>query len=107
MVLSSGMIVFKLERERPPYTLHQDSLYYVKDRYLRLYDVKSQRDNPIVSVRRPGGSGSSTPPRSLSYNPAEHAILLTNDADGGTFELYILPRDSARGDSSPVSIKFA
>ncbi|GMH39915.1 hypothetical protein BSKO_07819 [Bryopsis sp. KO-2023] len=97
----SGMIVFKLERERPPYTVHRDSLYYVKDRYLRVYDIKSQRDNPIVSVRRPGMTGTNTAPRSMSYNPAENAVLLTNDSDGGTFELYMLPKDSARGDSTP------
>jgi len=26
----SGMLVFKLERERPAYTIHQNTLYYVK-----------------------------------------------------------------------------
>jgi len=26
----SGMLVFKLERERPAYTMHQNTLYYVK-----------------------------------------------------------------------------
>lgn len=26
----SGMLVFKLERERPAYTVHQNTLYYVK-----------------------------------------------------------------------------
>jgi coatomer protein complex subunit alpha (xenin) len=33
------MIVFKLERERPAYALHGNTLYYVKDRYLRTYDL--------------------------------------------------------------------
>lgn len=28
----SGMIVFKLERERPAYALHGNLLYYVKER---------------------------------------------------------------------------
>jgi len=51
------MIVFKLERERPAYAVHGDLVYYVKDRYLRTYDVASQRDNPLISVRRPGTSG--------------------------------------------------
>ncbi len=35
----SGMIVFKLERERPAYALHGGTLYYVKDRYLRTHDL--------------------------------------------------------------------
>ena len=47
----SGMIVFKLERERPAYAQHQGTLYYVKDRYLRAYDYGSNRDNPLISVR--------------------------------------------------------
>jgi hypothetical protein len=33
------MIVFKLERERPAYALQGNTLYYVKDRYLRTYDL--------------------------------------------------------------------
>ena len=50
-----GMIVFKLERERPAYAHHQGVLYYVKDRYLRAYDYQSQRDAPLISIRRAGG----------------------------------------------------
>ena len=53
----SGMIVFKLERERPSYATHGDTLYYVKDRYLRTYDYTSQRDNPLLAIKRPGSTG--------------------------------------------------
>lgn len=52
------MIVFKLERERPAYSTHQNTLYYVKDRYLRTYDFQTQRDNPLMSIRRSGSAGS-------------------------------------------------
>jgi coatomer protein complex subunit alpha (xenin) len=41
----SGMIVFKLERERPAYASHANMLYYVKDRYLRSFEFESQRDD--------------------------------------------------------------
>ena len=37
----SGMTVFKLERERPAFDTQVDKCYYVKDRYLRLYEVRS------------------------------------------------------------------
>ena len=30
------MIVFKLERERPAYAVHANTLYYVKERYITL-----------------------------------------------------------------------
>lgn len=39
-------------------------------------------------------------PKALAYNPAENALLVTSDADGGSYELYIIPRDT-RGDASP------
>ena len=52
----SGMIVFKLERERPAYATHGGVLYYIKDRFLRTYDFSNQRDNPLITVRRAGSS---------------------------------------------------
>eukprot|EP00249_Psilotum_nudum_P025087 c29370_g1_i2 orf=331-3948(+) len=88
----SGMIVFKLERERPPYTTHGDTLYYIKDRYIRTYDFGAGRDNPLISIRRPGTTGMNQGPRSLYYNPAENAILICSDIDGGTYELYVIPK---------------
>eukprot|EP00775_Hariotina_reticulata_P004965 gene4965-5206_t len=96
----SGMIVFKLERERPAYATHGTTLYYVKDRYLRTFDFATGRDNPLISIRRPTNAGMNQAPRTLSYNPAENAVLLTSDVDGGSYELYSIPKD-ARGDSSP------
>ncbi|QDZ18457.1 subunit alpha of coatomer [Chloropicon primus] len=93
----SGMVVFKLERERPAFATHAGSLYFVKDRFLRLYDYSSQRETPLVSLRRGGGQGLATP-RSLAYNPAENAVLLSYDGEGGMYELYLLPRDTSRGE---------
>ena len=57
MLMCSGMIVFKLERERPAYATHGGLLYYIKDRFLRTYDFSNQRDNPLITIRRPGSSG--------------------------------------------------
>lgn len=47
----SGMIVFKLERERPAYAVHNNILFYVKDRYLRKLDFSSSKDNPVIQLR--------------------------------------------------------
>lgn len=137
----SGLLVFKLQRERPAYHSTDQNLVYVKDRFLRFLDFNNGRDMPLVSVRpaaatmfdgmsMPGGFGglsgmggggmggasSSTsmmygmpqpaapngahapPARSMSYNTAEHAVLLSYDADGGTYELYTnLPRSGSNG----------
>lgn len=68
----SGLIVFKLERERPAYAVFKDTLFYVKERYLRAYDIPNNRDVPVMSIRRSIAKN----PRSLNYNPAEKAVLL-------------------------------
>ena len=48
-------------------------------------------------------AGSNQGPRALSYNPAESAVLVTSDAEGGTYELYLIPKDAASGrEPSPV-----
>ena len=42
-------------------------------------------------------------PRSLSYNPAENAVLITSDVDGGSYELYVVPKDASGRSDTPVS----
>ncbi|CAK0784913.1 hypothetical protein CVIRNUC_008118 [Coccomyxa viridis] len=91
----SGMIVFKLERERPAYAVHGTMLFYVKDRHLRSYDFTNQRDTALITIRRPGTTGSNGGFRSVSYNPAENAVLLTTDHDGGSYELFSIPKDAS------------
>ncbi|KAJ8446344.1 hypothetical protein Cgig2_005875 [Carnegiea gigantea] len=95
----SGMIVFKLERERPAFAVSGDVVYYVKDRFLRVYEFSTQKDTQVIPIRRPGASILNQSPRTLSYSPTENAILIASDIDGGSYELYIVPRDGwGRGD---------
>ncbi|KAF9593124.1 hypothetical protein IFM89_020334 [Coptis chinensis] len=89
----SGMIVFKLERERPAFSVSGDSLYYVKDRFLRIYGFITQKDTQGIPIRRPGSLSLNQSPKTLSYNPTENAVLLSSDVDGGSYELYVLPKD--------------
>ncbi|XP_022308214.2 coatomer subunit alpha-like [Crassostrea virginica] len=89
----SGMIVFKLERERPAYAIHNNTLFYVKDRYLRKLDFSTSKDNPLIQLR----GGSRNPVFSMSYNPAENAVLLctrASNAENSTYDLYCLPKSS-------------
>ncbi|KAI8854997.1 coatomer WD associated region-domain-containing protein [Chytridium lagenaria] len=81
----SGFIVFKLERERPAQAIHQNHLFY-----------------------KNVGTGAFSPPRTLSYNAAEHAVLICSSNEGGSYELLYLPRDmsgEAREGQSPESRK--
>ncbi|VFQ69399.1 unnamed protein product [Cuscuta campestris] len=97
----SGMVVFKLERERPAFSVSGDSLFYVKDRFLRVYEYSTQKDTQLIPIRRPGSSSLlNQSPRTLSYSPSENAVLICSDVDGGSYELYIVPKDgSGRGDT--------
>lgn len=89
----SGMIIFKLERERPACAVHQNLLYYVKERYLRKLDFGTSKDVAVMQLR----GGNRAPVYSMSYNPAENAVLLCTRAssvENSTYDLYSIPKDS-------------
>ncbi|KAK9341262.1 hypothetical protein LIPSTDRAFT_232700 [Lipomyces starkeyi NRRL Y-11557] len=100
----SGVMVFKLERERPASTVYQNVLFYVnKEKQVRAYDFSKDSESlPLLSLKKLGSPW--TPPRSLSYNPAERAILVTSPTDSGIYELIRLPRD-ATGAIEPTDTK--
>jgi coatomer subunit alpha len=75
----NGLIVFKLERERPAYVVHDGTLFYVRDKYIRQYDFNSSVDAGVLNVRKFGSSY--IPPKTLSYNPAERTVILTISSD--------------------------
>ncbi|KIW75049.1 hypothetical protein Z517_11820 [Fonsecaea pedrosoi CBS 271.37] len=100
----NGVMVFKLERERPASSVYQNQLFYItKDKHVRSYDFTKNVESPsLLSLRKFGSNW--VPPRTLSYNPAERSILVTSPTDNGTYELIALPRD-ATGATEPTDIK--
>ncbi len=100
----NGVMVFKLERERPASAVYQNQLFYItKDKHVRSYDFSKNVESPsLLSLRKFGSTW--VPPRTLSYNPAERAILVTSPTDNGIYELVCLPRD-ATGASDPTDVK--
>lgn len=72
----SGLIVFKLERERPAYSVHMNTLFYIRDKKLRQYDLNTSTDTPLLSVAQLGNAY--TQPLTLNYNPAERSVLVTH-----------------------------
>ncbi|KAK7435504.1 hypothetical protein VKT23_019626 [Stygiomarasmius scandens] len=98
----SGLIVFKLERERPAFSVHQDTLFYVRDKYVRSYDFNSASDIGLLSVRKFGSPY--MPPRTLSFNPAERAVIVTVSSDNGMYELASLPQGSQGGEVKDSSV---
>lgn len=91
----NGVMVFKLERERPASAVHQNTLFYItKEKHVRSYDFQKDVESPtLLSLKKLGSPWVS--PRTLSYNPAERSILVTTPADGGSYELLSLPRDGS------------
>lgn len=91
----NGVMVFKLERERPAMAVHQNTLFYItKEKHVRSYDFQKNTESPtLLSLKKVGPAW--VPPRTLSYNPAERSVLVTSSTDGGSYELISLPRDGS------------
>ncbi|XP_047539702.1 coatomer subunit alpha isoform X1 [Vanessa atalanta] len=88
----AGMILFKLQRERPAYALHNNMLFYIKDRQLRKLDMSTNRDAPVMQIK----GGGRHQPYSMSLNHAEWCVLVSWRAgDSSSYELYAAPRDGA------------
>lgn len=87
----NGMVIFKLERERPAFTVHGQKLYYIKERQLRCLDLVTSKDTQLMTLR----SGLRQPYYSLSYNDAEHAVLASartpQALENSVFDFYIIP----------------
>lgn len=98
----NGVMVFKLERERPASAVYQNNLFYItKEKHVRSYDFTKNIESPsMLSLKKLGNAW--VPPRTLSYNPAERSVLVTTPADSGIYELMSLPRD-ASGAVEPTS----
>ncbi|GJT94218.1 coatomer subunit alpha-1 [Tanacetum coccineum] len=47
-----------------------------------------------MSIRRPRSTSLNQGPQTLSYSPTKNAVLICSDVDGGSYELYIVPKDS-------------
>ncbi|KFD58197.1 hypothetical protein M514_00960 [Trichuris suis] len=93
----SGMIIFKIERERPVFAVYRNFVYYMKERVLRRLNLENNKDVAIAQLR----GKAQNPPFSLSYNPAENSILLVTrvplQPESGVFEHCILPAEASSG----------
>lgn len=89
----SGVMIFKLERERPAYSIFQNKLYFVNsEKQVQNYDFqKKETSLPMLSLKKVGKTWSFM--RSLSYNQSDNSILVTHGTgDEGKYSLISLPR---------------
>lgn len=92
----SGVMVFKLDRERPAFSLHQNTLFYIdKEKQLKSYEIGNDSDNRVYfSLQKFGNAWSNI--RNISYNPSDKSILATTRSennDGDIYQLITLPKD--------------
>uniref|UniRef100_A0A914ZVK8 Coatomer subunit alpha n=1 Tax=Parascaris univalens TaxID=6257 RepID=A0A914ZVK8_PARUN len=90
----NGMIVFKIERERPASCVHDNLVFYVKDRQLRRLDIANNKDVALIQLR---GNKLTQSYYSLHYNPAENAFLLITravNAENSTYDMYRVSKSS-------------
>ncbi|ODV58772.1 coatomer subunit alpha [Ascoidea rubescens DSM 1968] len=100
----SGVMVFKLERERPAHSISQNQLYFInKDKQVQLYDYnRNECSSPLLSLKKIGKPWSVF--RTLSYNPAERSILVTTgfEDNNSLYALVSLPSSSVLSDPSEI-----
>ena len=99
----NGLVVFKLERERPAFAVAGKRLFYVKDRYLRSYEFGSKSDSPMIPIRKhsnagPQSSGPQSSIRAMEYNEKENCVILSSYLDGGTYDIYQVNKDGEAND---------
>ena len=97
----NGMVIFKLERERPAYAIYGSNLFYVKEKVLRRLDFTTSKDVGVMTLRNANRS----PYYNMSYNPAENAVLLTTRVPGNpdncSYDLYFVPKDTTSDSANP------
>ncbi|VVD00684.1 unnamed protein product [Leptidea sinapis] len=95
----AGMILFKLQRERPAYAVHNNMLFYIKDRQLRKLDMQLNKDAPVMQIK----GGGRHQPYSMSLNHAEYCILVSwRVGETCTYELYQGPRETSEATTEPL-----
>ncbi|KAK6042602.1 hypothetical protein COOONC_19893, partial [Cooperia oncophora] len=100
----NGMIVFKIQRERPAYCIAENLAFYVKDKQLRRLDLTTNKDQGTCKLRT--AAAFMQPYYALSYNPAENAFLLTSRSHNKEqcfYDIYRVPKDSDGNTEAPVN----
>eukprot|EP00735_Rhodelphis_limneticus_P003453 TRINITY_DN14929_c0_g1::TRINITY_DN14929_c0_g1_i1::g.25834::m.25834 TRINITY_DN14929_c0_g1::TRINITY_DN14929_c0_g1_i1::g.25834 ORF type:complete len:1225 (-),score=362.34,sp/Q9AUR7/COPA2_ORYSJ/51.00/0.0,COPI_C/PF06957.6/2.6e-120,Coatomer_WDAD/PF04053.9/1e-115,WD40/PF00400.27/0.56,WD40/PF00400.27/4.3e-08,WD40/PF00400.27/9.7e-10,WD40/PF00400.27/2.6e-11,WD40/PF00400.27/7.1e-08,WD40/PF00400.27/5.7e-07,WD40/PF00400.27/3.5e+03,Nup160/PF11715.3/1.8e+02,Nup160/PF11715.3/26,Nup160/PF11715.3/0.012,TPR_2/PF07 len=92
----TGLVIFKLERERPALAVDGPNLLYVKEKNLRLYELPTSKDGILFQIRK-AVSLTQPAPRTIAYNPMEKLLLVSQDDPSPnhssattTYELYSL-----------------
>ncbi|KAH3683652.1 hypothetical protein WICPIJ_005336 [Wickerhamomyces pijperi] len=97
----SGVMVFKLDRERPAHAVSGNELYYVNGKkQVQIFNYQRGVSSlPTLSLKDIGNPWNNF--RSMSYNPSSRSIIITT---GTQYALIDLPKE-ATGAIAPQSIR--
>ncbi|CAN3375924.1 hypothetical protein DIURU_003134 [Diutina rugosa] len=101
----SGVMIFKLERERPAHAIFQNKLFYVNgEKQVQAYDyARDEASLPMLSLKKIGKTWSFM--RTLSYNQSDNSILVTHgEGESGQYALISLPKN-VTGAIDPTDIR--
>ncbi|CAJ0935364.1 unnamed protein product, partial [Mesorhabditis belari] len=104
----NGMIVFKIQRERPPYCVSDNLVFYVKDKTMRRLDLTTGKDQAVVKLR--AGAAFMQPYYALHYNAAESCFLLTtrsHNREMCTYDVYKVVKEGGEGNDAAVANRSA
>lgn len=101
----SGVMIFKLERERPASAIFQNRLLFVNnEKQVQSFDFnKNETSLPMLSLKKIGKNWSFM--KTLSYNQQDNLILVIHgDSDNSQYALISLPKH-ATGAIEPTDIR--
>lgn len=93
----SGVIIFKLQKERIPFTITQDKLLYVDNKkQIFNYDfLTNKQSSPLASLKKVINNYSVI--SSIHFNSFENSILITHEKnDVNKFSLFTLPNNHVK-----------
>lgn len=91
----SGIMIFKLDRERPPTAIVQNQLFFINnEKQVQMFDYEKKVVSlPYVSLKNIGRPYNVF--QSISYNPSQHSILVNcGSKDESRFAFCSLPKQS-------------
>eukprot|EP00042_Codosiga_hollandica_P036250 m.274726 g.274726 ORF g.274726 m.274726 type:complete len:1165 (-) comp54837_c0_seq6:8-3502(-) len=91
------LTVFKLDRERPAFALHDSLLYYIQNNYLRCYNCNTAEDHTKLQLSTSQLKGGID---CLSFNPTENGVVLSSRGHG-QYEFFSIPRTVAEAVVQP------
>ena len=70
----SGVLVFKLARERPPMCVFNTNIYFIKSNNIIHYDTTTNTESILHTIK-------SNNPKSIHFNPIDQSFLIINQLD--------------------------